>query len=156
MEFNATFLASIVSFLVFVFLMNKILYAPVERIVAERKLFIEGNYESADKNHQKADELTQQREEKLADAKDNARLAYADSVNGFKEQRDGIVQKAHHETGETLDRELKALENLSNETKEGLKGRISELAGDIAEKVLGYRTDIQGFDNDTVNRILYH
>ena len=49
MEFNATFLATIISFLVFVFLMNKILYEPMGRIVAERKTFIDENdYEMAD------------------------------------------------------------------------------------------------------------
>ena len=37
MEFNGTFLASIVSFIVFVFLMNKVLYAPMGKIVKERK-----------------------------------------------------------------------------------------------------------------------
>ena len=43
MEFNATFLATIISFIVFVFLMNKILYAPILNIMEERKNFINDN-----------------------------------------------------------------------------------------------------------------
>ena len=37
MEFNATFLVSFVSFIVFVVLMNQILYRPLDKIVRERK-----------------------------------------------------------------------------------------------------------------------
>ena len=33
---------------------------------------------------------------------------------------------------------------------------MTDLANDIVEKVLGYRSEVQGFDNDTVNDILYH
>ena len=73
MEFNATFLASIISFLVFVFLMNKILYSPMEKIVKERQKFIDENFNSADENYKKADGLEHQREEKLVGAKNEAR-----------------------------------------------------------------------------------
>ena len=47
------------------------------------------------------------------------------------------------------------INNVSNETKEALKGRMTDLANDIVEKMIGYRSEVQGFDNDTVNRILY-
>ena len=47
MEFNATFLVSAISFIVFTILMNKILYAPLEKIVDERENFINGNYSDA-------------------------------------------------------------------------------------------------------------
>ena len=47
------------------------------------------------------------------------------------------------------------LKNVSNEAKESLKGRMKDLANDIVEKVLGYRSEVQGFDDDSVNNILY-
>ena len=36
-----------------------------------------------------------------------------------------------------------------------MKGRMTDLANDIVEKMIGYRSEVQGFDNDAVNRILY-
>ena len=45
---------------------------------------------------------------------------------------------------------------MSNEVKANLRDRMADLANDIVEKVLGYRSEVQGFDNDTVNKILYH
>lgn len=155
MEFNATFLASIISFLVFVFLMNKILYAPMENIVRERQKFVDDNFNNADENYKKADGLEHQREEKLVGAKNEARSRYNDSVNGFKSQKSDIVQRAQEETNDELRRAYEELNNISNSTKEGLKGRMTDLANDIVEKVLGYRSEVQGFDNDEVNKILY-
>ena len=155
MEFNATFLASIISFLVFVFLMNKILYAPMEKIVRERQSFIDDNFNSADENYKKADGLEHQREERLVGAKDEARTKYNNSISGYKAQKGEIVKQAQEESNNELAQAYEQLNNVSNETKEGLKGRMTDLANDIVEKVLGYRSNVQGFDNDEVNKILY-
>ena len=156
MEFNGTFLASIISFLVFVYLMNKVLYAPILKVVTERREFIDGNYNAADLNNKKADELSLERDEKLVGAKNDARINYVNSLNGFKEQKANIIQEAQKNVDEELNQAFVGLDNLSNEAKESLKGRMSELANDIVEKVLGYRSEVQGFDNDAVDRILYH
>ena len=155
MEFNGTFLASIVSFIVFVFLMNKVLYAPMGKIVKERQSFIESNLESADANHKRADELSQEREDKLSGAKNDAREKYVESVNGFKNEKTQLVAKAQDETNGELAQAYENLNNVSNETKEGLKWRMTDLANDIVEKVLGYRSEVQGFDNDKINEILW-
>ena len=45
--------------------------------------------------------------------------------------------------------------NVSNEVKEGLKSSMTDLANDIVEKVIGYRSEVQGFDNQKVDEILY-
>ena len=55
MEFNGTFLATIITFIVFVFLMNKILYAPVLNIMEERRRVIDGNYQTASDNDTKTE-----------------------------------------------------------------------------------------------------
>ena len=65
MEFNATFLATIISFVLFVILMNKILYAPILNIMEQRKSFIDGNYTVAKNNEVKIEKLVQKKEEKL-------------------------------------------------------------------------------------------
>ena len=155
MEFNGTFFAAIISFLVFVFVMNKMLYEPVRRIVNERNNFISGNYDSATENNSKADELSNQREEKISDAKDEARGKYNEILAGFKDKRTDIVKDAQNKSHEELEQAYDNLNNLSNEAKESLKWKMTDLANDIVEKVLGYRSEVQGFDNDKVNEILY-
>lgn len=156
MDFNGTFLVVIISFIVFVFLMNKVLYAPMRKVVQERNKFISENFSIADENNKRADELLEQREEKLKDAKDDARVKYNESIDGYKEKKADIIKQAQDMTGQKIFREFENLENLSNEAKENLKSKMTDLANDIVEKVLGYRSDIQGFSNDVVDEILYH
>jgi F0F1-type ATP synthase membrane subunit b/b' len=57
---------------------------------------------------------------------------------------------------EEIEKSRVDLENLSNEAKEALKGSMTDLANDIVEKVIGYRSEVQGFDGKTVDDILYN
>lgn len=155
MEFNGTFLATIITFIVFVFLMNKILYAPVLSIMEERRRVIDGNYQSASDNDTKTEELTNQKEEKLEEAKSDARSKYVDTLDDFKSKKTDLVSGAQKVAQEELESSRANLENLSNETKQGLKNKMTDLANDITEKILGYRSEVKGFDNDVVDRVLW-
>ena len=156
MDFNGTFFVSIISFLVFVFVMNKLLYAPIHKIVSERNDFINGNYQAASDNNTKADELTKERDEKLVGAREDARDKYNELLSGYKEKRSDIVKEAQTKSNEELEVASNDLNNVSNDAKENLKGKMADLANDIVEKILGYRSEVQGFDNNKVNEILYH
>lgn len=155
MEFNGTFLATIVTFVVFVFLMNKVLYRPILGIMEEREKFIGENYRNADENNSKADELEAQKEERLVVAKNDARNRYLCLLDGFKAKKNDIVNNAQNQAKENLEKSTEELNNESNQVKEGLKSKMTDLANDIVEKVLGYRSDIQGFDDNKVNEVLY-
>ncbi len=156
MEFNGTFFVSIISFLVFVFIMNKMLYAPVHRIVDERNNFINGNYNKANENNAKAEELSADIDKKILEAKEDARGKYNELLAGYKDQRTDIIKDAQSKSHDDLEQAYTNLNNVSNEAKENLKSKMTDLANDIVEKVLGYRSEIQGFNNDKVNDILYH
>ena len=155
MEFNGTFLATIITFVVFVFIMNKILYAPILGIMEERQSFIDSNYKEAQDNDKKSEELQNEHDERLDEAKDEARQKYIESVDGYKKQRTDIVFQAQNDASEELNREYDNLENISNEAKERLKTHMTDLANDIVEKVLGYRSEIHAIDNEAVDKILY-
>ena len=155
MEFNGTFFVSIISFLVFVFIMNKMLYEPIHKIVKERNDFIDGNYDAANKSNARADELDESRNKKIIEAKEDARVKYNELLDDFKVQRTGIVKNAQEEARVELDGAYSHLNDVSNEAKESLKSKMIDLANDIVEKVLGYRSEVHSFDNDKVNEILY-
>ena len=155
MEFNGTFLATIVTFLVFVGLMNKILYVPILSIMEERRKFIDSNYQSAQDNDSKSEELLNEKEVKLLDARDEAKSKYNDTVESYKNERTEIVTKAENSAKEELEQSRIDLENLSNEVKDGLKASMTDLANDIVEKVIGYRSVVQNFDEEIVNKVLW-
>ena len=51
MEINATILVSAISFIVFIFIMNKILYKPVLEIMEKRQNYNDANKKEADEQH---------------------------------------------------------------------------------------------------------
>ena len=155
MEFNGTFFVTIISFLVFVFLMNKILYAPILSIMEARKSYINDNYNVAKENDVESDVLVAEKEDKIQQAKNEARQVYSDAIEDFKTQKAEIVSEAQHSAAEELSKSAISLEHLTNEAKAGLKNSMTDLANDIVEKVIGYRSEIKEFDGRTVDEILY-
>lgn len=155
MEFNGTFLATIITFILFVLVMNKILYAPILGIMEERKKFIDLNYKDAENNNVKSEELVAEKEEKLSDAKEKARSNYNEAIDGYKSQKANIISDAQNSVHAELEASIAELEGVSNEVKNGLKSSMNDLANDIVEKVIGYRSEIQGFDDNVVNDVLW-
>lgn len=156
MDFNGTFFATIITFIVFVFAMNKVLYEPMRKIVTERRNFVDGNYSAAAECDKKAQELEDNREEKIVEAKDDARKKYNELLGEFKAERGEKIKTAQEASANELEQEYAKLGEISNEAKERLKESMNDLANDIVEKVIGYRSDVQGFDDNKVNEILYH
>ncbi len=155
MEFNGTFLATIITFIVLVFVMNKILYAPILGIMEERKNFIDSNYKYAKENTDKVQELNSERESKSNDAKDDARVKYIETVDGFKKVRIKAIASAQDNEKAELANSKDELRKLSDEVKDGLKASMTNLASDIVEKVIGYRSEVEEFDNELVSSVLW-
>ena len=73
MEFDATFLISIISFIVFVFIMNKIFYAPILEIMQRRENYVKDNFEQAKQIEQETIKQTEFHNQELEKSRDIAR-----------------------------------------------------------------------------------
>lgn len=155
MEFNGTFFATIISFIIFVILMNKILYVPVLNIMEQRKKFIDENYKSASEIDSQASELTEEKDTMLTNAKVKAKAEYNEIINNFKTKSAEIISEAQEIAKNNLKNSKYELDNLSNEVKSNLKGSMSEFANDIVEKVIGYRSSNTGFNEEIIDKILW-
>ena len=153
--FNATFFVVGVSFIVFVFLMNKILYKPILDIMQKRKEFIEENHRIANENDETSETISAEIEEKKDVAKTDARNKYNEIIDDFKNKKSELVQQAQQVAQAELDKSNCELLAVSNEMKQNLKGSMANLANEIVEKIIGYRSEVQEFDNNKVDEILY-
>ena len=68
-EFNATLIVAAISFVVFVLIMNKILYQPINNIVSRRQEYLDENSLAVKNNVEKADSIRLEKENKLSDSK---------------------------------------------------------------------------------------
>lgn len=137
-EFNATLIVAMISFVVFMFIMNAIFYRPILNIIRKRDEFVNQNYEAAKEMSDKAKELNNEYQTKLNDAK-------AKSRNNIAKEMES-AQKVY--TEQTCDAKEKAKIQIQNNKKiiesEKIKlceeldsSTIENISSEILKKVMG-------------------
>uniref|UniRef100_UPI004026B189 F0F1 ATP synthase subunit B family protein n=1 Tax=Candidatus Stercorousia sp. TaxID=3048886 RepID=UPI004026B189 len=154
MEFNATFLISAISFILFTLIMNKIFYKPLERVMDERQKFIDDTKSDAEKSNLKAQAIINDREERLTKSAADSKKLVADKINEANENSKVVTSNAKQKSQEEIASAKSALKNEAQQTTEELKFKVKDLAEVISSKILGMNTNIENIDNEVVNRIL--
>jgi F-type H+-transporting ATPase subunit b len=134
---NVTLLIQMVSFLVFVFLMNMVLYRPIRRIVAERQSHIDGQQKAIDEAEAVKTAAIEEFNSKIQEARLLGRQRIQDLKTAAYEQEKQMVQKAS-EDGIAQLQEFRAQiqKDVVKATGE-LKGQVKAFSKDLAQKVLG-------------------
>ena len=154
MEFNATFLVSAISFLVFTFIMNLIFYKPLEKIINERQSLIDGNYAEAENSKKTAATIRSERERKLGDTLKESKKIISDKVNEANNNSKTLTSEAKTYSAEQINSAKSNLNDEALKTSEEMKLRVKDLAEILSAKVLGTHTTITNNDTDLINRIL--
>ncbi len=141
MEFDATFLIAAISFVVFVFIMNKIFYSPILNIMKERQNIVEQNFKSAkDTRHETENKINFHNTE-LEKSRDKARLAVSETTRQLKEERTKEISEFKENLFGNIAQERENLKNSALEAKEILKDNVVDIAKEISQKLLGSSID---------------
>ncbi len=154
MEFNATFLISAVSFAVFVFVMNAILYAPLEKIVEVRKKIIDDNYDVAKMNNERSSALLQDRADKLLKASQDAKTHLLSKTEKIKLKKEEMLNSVRDKSLENLSTAKSELSSAKSDANEVLKKDVVILAQSISDKFLGTEQKILDVDYDLIDEIM--
>ena len=154
MEFNGTFIVAFISFIIFTFIMNIILYKPINDIVSKRKNYIDTNYDKAKDNSEKTKAILEDRKNQLAKARLGAKEDVDKKIGLIKNQREEITLKAQKEAKELVEQNRLQSINSSNEAKETLKVEIKNLAQMISDRFLNPEEKIADMDNNLVDKIM--
>ena len=136
MEFNATFLISAISFILFTLLMNKIFYKPLGKIMNERENFINDNLNDAKISNDKAEFLLKDKDEKLAKSLIKARAIISKELDATNKQSAQITAQAKQKAKDEVDL---AKQNLSCEVEgfeDELNSKINELSEFLKNKII--------------------
>ncbi len=136
MEFNATFLISAISFILFTLLMNKIFYKPLGKIMNERENFINDNLNDAKISNDKAEFLLKDKDEKLAKSLIEARAIVSKELDATNKQSAQITAQAKQKAKNEVDL---AKQNLSCEVEgfeDELNSKINELSEFLKNKII--------------------
>lgn len=137
MEFNATFIASAISFIVFAIIMNAIFYKPLQKVVFERQNFIDETNEEAKAHREKSESILKDKSHKIETTKHEAKKIIADTADAVKAQKSTLAAHAQQDAVQKIESAKSVLKKSSDEVQDSLALKSQDLAQTIASKILG-------------------
>ncbi len=138
LEFNATFFIAMISFVIFMIIMNAILYKPLDRIVRERRDLIDKNNLKAKIAQEKTDILKKWQVSSMEKAQKSSRETYQKILNEYKAKKDAIIENEKNLSRKEIAIAQAETQSEVIEAKHELKEEVKILADIITSKVLGW------------------
>lgn len=146
LEFDGTFLFALISFIIFVILMNLILYRPIVKIMDERQKFLDKNKDTALQSKQKAADILKNTENEILSAKLEASNILSETQNAIKAERNSAIKEKKDEIKEKTLSHSTFLQSQKDEAGNALKNEINDFVKMAVSKVL--ETDISELQYD--------
>lgn len=135
LEFNATFIVAMFSFIVFIIIMNAIFYKPILSVIEKRKDFIDSNYIDAKNSKDQAEYILSNKEKRLEETAKTSKKIILDKTADAEEKSKKLINTAKLQYKEKID---DAKENLKTQEKSAdMNKSIEDIAESISKKLLG-------------------
>jgi F-type H+-transporting ATPase subunit b len=136
-DFNATLPLMALQFIALTTILTFVYYKPVGTLLEERETLISSNLTNASERLLKADELYQQYDEQLKDARKNAQGVMLVAETEAKAIVASEIAQARKDAASLIDKTNRDLEAQKNLALEKLETQVDELSDLIKEKLLG-------------------
>lgn len=137
MEFNATFIVATISFIIFMMIMNKILYQPISKIVDDRDNLINDNYNHAKNNNEKAQGIYKDRDTRLNNSIAESKKLVADKIADANNKAKSATSEAKKNSIKKINNAKEDIKNKSENINSELNNRVDDIAEHISAKLLG-------------------
>lgn len=151
---NGTLLILFLSFMVFIFLMQKILYSPVLNIQESRNKYIRDNFEDAENIKKNESDLIDDYDDKIASAHSRANSLISNKMKEANSKKDNIIKETQEELNAKKEQVLETIEQNKQETRQTLRGEVVSLAHSISEKILGENVPISSISEEVIDEAL--
>jgi F-type H+-transporting ATPase subunit b len=136
---NETLIVQVVGFLIFLYLINRIMFRPLRNVMADREIHIERVKLDIDQARNKIDKITSQIEEQEAEVKEEAFELKKQREEIGNRQAKEIFAAVRQEIADTSAKVQKDIDNKISEARQSLKIESEALAINIIEKILDRR-----------------
>jgi len=134
---NVTLFIQIVNFLVFVLLMNFVLYRPIRRVVAERQKLISDKQKEIEEMETQARTWLLEYDRRLLDARrTGARKIQELKAAGYEQEKEMLRRSSEQTAAKVLDLREKVRKDMEAARKD-LKQQVKAFSVDLAQKILG-------------------
>jgi len=137
LELDGTLIIAMISFIVFGFIMNAVLYKPIMRIIEERKAYLSSNSDAEKNAVKEAQEYSDKREAELEKSRKEARDMVSDGSQKFKTKQNEEIKSFSEQQKLRINAEKEQMHNEVKQAETELDMTTEELARIITGKVLG-------------------
>lgn len=131
-EFNATFLVAMLSFVVFIMIMNAIFYRPILNIMRKRDEYINSNYDEAKELSEQAEKLDIKKAETIQQTQNECRT----EIKNIVENAQGLASKNVQDARTEVKNEIQLKKDSLVRESEALEGVLkSSVVTDLASSI---------------------
>ena len=139
-EFWSIFEA-VVNIIILFVLLRILLFKPINKMKAERTRTIQNDLDSAQKAKEEAEELRQQYEDSISEAKEKANQIIMKAHEDAESERTAIIRKSQEEAEKIVADADKTIENERKRVLRQAQSEIADLAIEAASKIIGENVD---------------
>ena len=139
---NETLIVQVIGFLIFLFLINRIMFRPLQNVMADRDIYIERVKLDIDQARKKIDTMTSQIEEQEAEVKKEAFDLKEQREKIGNQQAKEIFAAVRQEIAATSAKVQKDIDGKIAEARKSLQKESETLAVSIIEKILDRRQSL--------------
>lgn len=137
LELDGTLIIAMISFIVFGFIMNAVLYKPIMQIIEERKAYLSSNSDAEKNAEKEACEYSEKREAELEQSRKEARKTVSDGSQKFKTKQSEEIRNFSEQQRSRVNAEKEQMNIEVKQAETELDRTAAELAQIIEDKVLG-------------------
>lgn len=137
MEINATIIVSALSFIIFIFIMNNLLYEPILKIMQERNDYINNNKDTALAHKNKANALIDDKNQKISEHHKKSRDLVAAKVEALKAEKANVLNSKKSELGSYYSEQKQHLSDEKEQILNQAKLNTADIANNITTALIG-------------------
>lgn len=132
---------AVVNLVILFILLRIFLFKPINKIKADRTRTIQNDLDSAEKAKAEAEELRQQYEDSISEAKEKANNIVMKAHEDAESERAAIIKKSQEEAEKIVSEADKTIENERKRVLRQAQSQIADLAIEAASKIIGENVD---------------
>ena len=153
MQIDGTIIFVIISFLIFLFIIKKILFQPIAKVIDERNKFYAKNSKIENDSKEKSKALLEQKEALLNEARIEASDILSKTSEEVKKESENTIKKAKKEALDKIEKNQNNLNQEKINAKTEIKNEINNIVKSIITKVLGEETQVN-LEENKINQYL--
>ena len=138
---NWNLIFSIITVLVLILILKRFFFEKVKRFMDERKAQVEAQFQKADEAENQARKKLDEYNDILAGAEKEKRAIIAGAMESAKVQADSVLDEARKEAADIREKSRIQIEREKIAARKEIHNEASELAVQLAEKILENKLD---------------